>query len=226
MMMKEPIDQQELETIIPRRSRDEETPKAKLPYRIIAWVSVIALCFAAGYGVTSLVLRYLDKRGVVTEEGVVSSGSDAARLLAESGSVGISNGSVQRVAIRLFVPEGDAFKVQTLEVVPGVFEDDAKRALEALFAQLRNRNSLKEDVQVLHLFRSGETAYVDVNSPFVASLETASPEQRLLLVTGIVRTLSENFSPLSRVRFLINGRDPVEKTPIDFTVAWTLGAGS
>ncbi len=225
-MMKEPIDQQELETIIPRRSRDEETPKAKLPYRIIAWVSVIALCFAAGYGVTSLVLRYLDKRGVVTEEGVVSSGSDAARLLAESGSVGISNGSVQRVAIRLFVPEGDAFKVQTLEVVPGVFEDDAKRALEALFAQLRNRNSLKEDVQVLHLFRSGETAYVDVNSPFVASLETASPEQRLLLVTGIVRTLSENFSPLSRVRFLINGRDPVEKTPIDFTVAWTLGAGS
>ncbi len=224
--MKEPIDQQELETIIPRRSRDEETPKAKLPYRIIAWVSVIALCFAAGYGVTSLVLRYLDKRGVVTEEGVVSSGSDAARLLAESGSVGISNGSVQRVAIRLFVPEGDAFKVQTLEVVPGVFEDDAKRALEALFAQLRNRNSLKEDVQVLHLFRSGETAYVDVNSPFVASLETASPEQRLLLVTGIVRTLSENFSPLSRVRFLINGRDPVEKTPIDFTVAWTLGAGS
>lgn len=224
--MKEPIDQQELETIIPRRSRDEETPKAKLPYRIIAWVSVIALCFAAGYGVTSLVLRYLDKRGVVTEEGVVSSGSDAARLLAESGSVGISNGSVQRVAIRLFVPEGDAFKVQTLEVVPGVFEDDAKRALEALFAQLRNRNALKEDVQVLHLFRSGETAYVDVNSPFVASLEAASPEQRLLLVTGIVRTLSENFSPLSRVRFLINGRDPVEKTPIDFTVAWTLGAGS
>ncbi len=224
--MKEPIDQQELETIIPRRSRDEETPKAKLPYRIIAWVSVIALCFAAGYGATSLVLRYLDKRGVVTEEDVVSSGSDAARLLAESGSVGISNGSVQRVAIRLFVPEGDVFKVQTLEVVPGVFEDDAKRALEALFAQLRNRNALKEDVQVLHLFRSGETAYVDVNSPFVASLEAVSPEQRLLLVTGIVRTLSENFSPLSRVRFLINGRDPVEKTPIDFTVAWTLGAGS
>ncbi|MBL3593490.1 MAG: GerMN domain-containing protein [Synergistaceae bacterium] len=223
--MKEPIDQQEMEAIIPRRTRDEEAQKAKLPYRIIAWVSVIALCFAVGYGSTSLVLRYLDKRGVTSEKDVVSSGSDAARLLVESGA-GSASGSVQRVAVRLYVPEGDAFKIQTLEMIPGVFEDDARRSLSELFARLKSQNVLKDEVQVLHLFRSGETAYVDVNAPFVASLQAITAEEGLLLVTGIVRTLTENFAPLSRVRFLVNGREPVEKEPIDLTVAWTLGAGS
>ncbi|QTX32842.1 GerMN domain-containing protein [Aminithiophilus ramosus] len=218
--MKESINQQENDAVLPRRSREEPT-KAKLPYRIIAWVSVIALCFAVGYGTTSLVLRYLDKRGVTTEKDVVASGSDAARLLAESGAG--SGGSVQRVAIRLFVPEGEAFKVQALEVVPGVFEDDAKRALGELFARLKSQSALKEDVQVLHLFRSGETAFLDVNDSFVASLEAVGPEKALLLVTGIVRTLTENFSPLTRVRFLVNGREAMETTPIDLTVAWALG---
>lgn len=221
--MKEPIDQQEMETVLPRRNR-EEPPKAKLPYRIIAWVSVIALCFAVGYGTTSLVLRYLDKRGITTEKDVVASGSDAARLLAESGTG--SGGSVQRVAIRLFVPEGGTFKVQTLEVVPGVFEDDAKRALGELFARMKSLGSLKEDVQILHLFRSGEMAFLDVNDPFVASLEALDSEKGILLVTAIVRTLAENFSPLTRVRFLVNGREPTETKPIDLTVAWALGPNS
>ena len=58
----------------------------------------------------------------------------------------------------------------------------------------------------------------------MASLEAVGSEKALLLVTGIVRTLTENFSPLTRIRFLVNGREALETTPIDLTVAWALGA--
>ena len=41
-------------------------------------------------------------------------------------------------------------------------------------------------------------------------------------MTSLVRTIVQNFSPVTRVRILINGKDPELKTPVDLTMPWQL----
>lgn len=200
--------------------------KAALPFRIAAWVSAVAVFFALGYGGTTLVLKYLDQKGVTAEESVVADSSSAEELLSQSDGVTEGPGSIRKVRVRLYVLEGGDLKGTTLEFVPGLLEEDAQRTLTGLFSELKVRGALKDEVQVLHFFRTGDLAYLDLNDSFLRSLNGLPKTQGILMLTGVVRTITENFSPVTKVRFLINGREVTERGAVDLSVAWQLAPRS
>ena len=59
--------------------------KAPLPLRFLAWLSLIAIFFAVGYGATSLVFKWMDRGGTSRHpDNLVVSGQDAQRLVEET----------------------------------------------------------------------------------------------------------------------------------------------
>lgn len=208
---------------------EEEEPvqrKAPLPFRIAAWLSAVAVFFAVGYGGTSLVLKYLDQKGVTAETSVISDSKGAEELLSQSDGVTQGSGGIRKERVRLYVLEGGDLKGTTLEFVPGLLEEDAQRALTGLFQKLKGQNVLKDEVQVLHFFRTGDLAFVDLNDSFQRSLNQLPKAQGVLMLTGVVRTITENFAPIAKVRFLINGREVTERGAVDLSVAWQLAPRS
>ena len=83
-----------------------------------------------------------------------------------------------------------------------------------------------DKIVLLHVFRNGDTVYLDLSSPFVTALNSMRQRQSLLLLTGIVRTMQENFSPIVQVRFLIDSKLPAPGGPVDLTVSWKMPSRS
>lgn len=206
---------------------EEQAPrKAPLPFRIAAWLSAVAIFFAVGYGATSLVLKYLDQKGVTAEQSVVSDSRGAEEILSQNDGVTEGSGGIRKERVRLYVLDGGDLRGTTLEFVPGLLEEDAQRALTGLFRKLKEQGVLKDEVQVLHFFRTGDLAFLDVNDSFQRSLDQLSKTQAVLMLTGVVRTITENFTPITKVRFLINGREVTERGAVDLSVAWQLAPRS
>lgn len=199
---------------------EEENGKAPLVLRVVAWISVIVLLFAGGYWGTSITLKFLDKRDIISQENVVSDPAEAKRVTDDQTPA--SGVSGKRSAFEVFIPRGDALVPQSLSHVPGLLEDDVKAVMSSLFDTMRADRTISEQVSVLHVFRNGDLLYLDLNDPFAAALQKLSVPTANLVMTSLVRTLVSNFSPVTRVRFLINGKDPGMKTPVDLTMPWQL----
>lgn len=80
----------------------------------------------------------------------------------------------------------------------------------------------ESNVRVLHVFRSADTVYLDCSRGFAAALSKLGQRNSQFLVTGIVRTMQDNFPPIVKVRFLIDGAVSSGGAPIDLTVPWQL----
>ncbi len=199
---------------------DDDNGRAPLVLRIIAWVSVLVLLFAGGYWGTSLTLQYLDKRQIISQQNVVSDPDEARRVAEESSEIpGIGT---RKSGFEVFIPRGDVLESQTVAHVPGLLEDDVKSVITGLFDTMRAENTISEQVRVLHVFRNGDLLYLDLNDPFVRAIQNLPEAKANLVMTSLVRSIVQNFSPVVRVRFLINGKDPELKTPVDLTMPWQL----
>ena len=77
-------------------------------------------------------------------------------------------------------------------------------------------------MRVLHVFRSADTVYLDMSGGFAAALSRLGQRSSQFLVTGIVRTMQDNFPPIVKVRFLVDGALSSGGAPIDLTVPWQL----
>lgn len=101
-------------------------------------------------------------------------------------------------------------------------ESDMREVLQSLFSLLQTEGVLDPLSAVLHVFRAGDLLYLDVNDACVRSIASLPPEKANLVMTGVVRTIIENFRPVTRVRFLVNGRESTETKPVNLAVAWQL----
>lgn len=203
---------------------EEETSRAPLAYRVVAWVSVIVLLFAAGYWGTSLVLKLLNSNHIMEQENVARTPEDAERIEGDQSSAsGIAG---RRSGFEIFVPKGETLVTQPVSHVPGLLEDDVKKVVTGLLEAMRAENTISEHVRVLHVFRNGDLLYLDLNDPFTGALQKLSGPRANLVMTSLVRTIVHNFSPVTRVRLLINGKDPDMKTPVDLTMPWQLKTSS
>lgn len=209
-------DEDEMEDI----REDEERDKAPLALRVVAWLSVLVLLFAAGYWGTSLTLKFLDKRDVIGQKDVISGPGEARRIAEDqapdSGAIGSRSG------FQIFIPREGNLLPQSISHVSGLLEDDVKAVISGLFDIMRTEKTISEQVRVLHVFRNGDLLYLDLNDPFPDALQKLSAPVANLVMTALVRTIVHNFSPVVRVRFLINGKDPEMKTPVDLTMPWQL----
>jgi len=189
-----------------------EPPRAPWLLRLVSWSAVLLLMFTLGYFGTGLALKWVDRKGGPQESTIVSGDEPSPDARPASG----------RPGYRLYSLKGDQIVESRISTTGGLLETDFRDVMQALFSQLKAEGLVDEQATVLHVFRTGDLLYVDLNDACVRSIKALPGPKANLVMTGIVRTAVENFHPVTRVRFLVNGRESLEKKPIDLTVAWQL----
>ena len=209
----------------PKRPRRDQRPTqrrkdAPLMLRVLSWLGVILLCFVAGYLGTSWVMDALNEKLLLKPENRVENQSDLAKLNAaverDREAAAARSGNVQQVSLKLYSVRKS--------FVSRLKEDNMAEAVKSVLALSGVPGADK--VSVLHVFRSAETAYLDLSSAFVSALASMGQRESLLLLTAIVRTMEENFEPVVQVRFLIDSRSPNPGGPVDLTVVWKMPSRS
>lgn len=208
-----------------KKRRAESVSKAPLPFRIIAWISLVIVCFGLGYGGTSLVLKILSNKEIVVQEDVVSTPEEAEDLMSKGG---IDTGSnvmpAKKLLFNIYVPSDGGVSSRQVPILSGLMEDDVEKVISSLVAEGASSGYFMNDIKVLHVFRNGEVLYLDFNAPFLGALQKIGKERTAVVMTSLVRTMVENFSPVTKVRIMIEGRVPLGVGPVDLSVPWQLSS--
>ncbi|MDR2179973.1 MAG: GerMN domain-containing protein [Synergistaceae bacterium] len=201
--------------------REKNKTKPPILLRVLTWCGVILLCFVGGYLGTSYLLKVLDqpifdKR----EKGGPSEKSEnyAAAFLSPDSSADPKL-DMQKVVLSLFYPKGSDLVQEKAEIIAHTREDNIR---EAVLRLLRGSGFFNDETYVKHVFRNVDVVYLDFSSAFLPALNAAGAEASTLFITGVVRTMRENFSPITKVRFLVNSQVVNAGAPVDLTAVWQL----
>ncbi len=204
----------ETENRLRERTVRRQPAETKAPWilRLVSWSAVMLFLFTLGYFGTGLVLKWVDSKGGPQETTVVSGKEPVPGETPKA----------PQNAYRVYSLNGNRLSESRVETAGGLMESDMREVLQGLFSLLQTEGVLDPQSAVLHVFRSGDLLYLDVNDACVRSIASLPPEKANLVMTGFVRTIIENFRPVTRVRFLVNGRESTETTPVNLAVAWQL----
>ena len=138
---------------------------------------------------------------------------EAARLLTPGGDI-------QQVSLNLYHVRNDTIAETRKNFVSRTREDNIRDAVEEILtlSEVPNVNRIK----LLHVFRSEDTAFLDMTGQFALSIEAMGQRKSLLLLTGLVRTLQENFSPVTQIRFLIDSKAPKSDGEVNLAAPWKM----
>jgi hypothetical protein len=217
----------------------EASNRAPLVFRLLAWTSLVVIFFAVGYGATSLAFKWLDKNAYEsgtarTPENIVNTPEEARTLLNRtpgrgdsplSGDMTAQTGGAY-VTVTMSIPDGSSFKTRQIRCSGALREDTIKQTLAAYMDAMKESQILSAGAQGLNIFQSGEWLYLNMSGDFLESIKTLGAEKSRLMLTGLVKTMSDNFSPVNKVKFYIDGKEVRDKKPIDLTSPWGFGAGS
>ena len=196
------------------RRQGGERPKAPLMLRVLAWGGVILLCFVGGYIGTSWVIELLNRPfspNIIIPYNVIPPGG--------TGNFTEDSLDIRKLTLNLFYPRDGVLISESFELISGIREQEIRETVERLFSISR---MFTREVSVRHVFRNASTLYINVAGPFIPMLSNAGQEQSELFITGIVRTMVDNFPPITEVRFLVNGALTTAGAPVDLTAAWRL----
>jgi hypothetical protein len=201
---------------------EEEAPKkAPLAFRLVAWASLVVLFFAAGYGVTSLIFNWMDREHPNTSPpNLISTPEQAERLTAEMRSADEVASSPAFETLTLSIPEGSTFVTRQIRCDAGLREDIVQQTLMAYMDAVKESKMLNPAANCLNLFQSGDWLYMNVNQRFIDSIKLLDQAKAAALLIGLVRTVSSNFQPITRVKFYVDGKEIKDKKPVDMTVPW------
>jgi hypothetical protein len=200
------------------QKRGKDRPKAPLLLRVLAWCGVILLCFVVGYIGTSYMLKLLEKQIFFKPEGrgrnqealeVFLSGDNAADVRLD----------MQKTTLSLFYPKDDTLVEEKADVIARTREDNIQ---DAVLRLLSLSGLFDSGVSVKHVFRNADTVYLDFSGAFVSALSAAGARSSTLFITGIVRTMRDNFPPVTKVRFLVDSKIASTGSPVDLTAVWQL----
>jgi len=204
--------------------REEAPRKAPWPLRFLAWTSLAVICFGVGYLVASGGLKWIDKKGLLAQRDVVQTPAEVKALMEQD--VTSKDVAVRRTVYKAYVMGAEGLAQKEVPLVPGVLEEDLRQVLDVALEPLRGQNGAGDTLRVLHVFRAGDMLYLDVNDAFLTAVKALPSQQGALVMTGLVRTVTEGFPPLSQVRILVNGKEVADRQPVDLTVPWTLAPSS
>jgi flagellar basal body-associated protein FliL len=216
-----------------------DTPnRAPLVFRLLAWTSLIVIFFAVGYGATSLAFKWLDskafERGSRIPDNLVKTPEEARNLLKRTPGRGDSPLSADLAAqegdayvtVTISIPDGNSFKTRQIRCSGALREDTIKQTLAAYMDAMKESQILSAKAQELNIFQSGEWLYLNMSGDFLESIKTLGADKSRLMLTGLVKTMSDNFPPVNKVKFYIDGKEVRDKKPIDLTSPWGFGAKS
>ena len=203
---------------------DEGKPTPLL-LKILMILGVILLCFVLGYLGTSWVVDFLNKKLLLKPENRIENQEDlshyeesarerSARSLLASG------GDVQQISLNIYHVKDDAVASTRKSFLARTREDNISDAVNEVITASGVPNS--EKIKLLHVFRNGDTVFLDMPGQFASSISAMGRQKSLLLITGIIRTMEENFSPITQVRFLIDSKPPKSGGEVDLSSVWKL----
>ena len=197
---------------------EDESKKAPLLVRIFAWVALLAIFFVCGYLGANYFFNWADKKGGPRVGNVVGSGTEASRIASGSDV----SGGLGNVKYSIFIPEGKTFTEREIEIKKGMVEEDIEKVLSVYIDGLKETQMLDNGSRGLNVFRSGDWLYLDMTGAFGTSLKTLGKDKASMVITGLVRTMADNFPPIKKVKFYIDGKESGEKTPVDLTKPWEI----
>ncbi len=217
------FDEQEEQTPEKREFRrsagaSERKKKIPLPLRMLAWIGLLGILFGVGYFVAGAGLRFLNGLGVGAQSNVLASSEEAQRFM----SAPREEVTVYRKEYVAYTLENGQLAPSVMQIAPGVLEEDIVTVLEKVLEPLRVASGIQQPLRVLHVFRAGDMLYIDMNSAFVTALKAVGPQNAALIMTGLVRSMVDNFSPAEQVLFFVDGKLSKITDPLDLTVPWTL----
>ncbi|MDR1482479.1 MAG: GerMN domain-containing protein [Synergistaceae bacterium] len=203
----------------------DNVPRKKTPllFRFLAWVSLIVIFFAAGYGLTSFAFKWWDSSGGSrTPRNLAATPEETATVIRGARSADVTEREDSSVTVLISVPEGERFVTRQIQCAGGLREDMVKQALSSYMDAVKEGKMLDPVASNLNIFLSGEWLYLNMNRSFLESLKTLGAEKSRVLLTGIVKTMTDNFKPISRIKFYVEGKEVLDKTPVDLTMPWGL----
>ena len=201
-----------------QEEEEDESKKAPLLVRIFAWIALLAIFFVCGYLGANYFFNWADKKGGPRVGNVVGSAPEAERVSVGSSS---SNGP-SNVKYNLYIPDGATFTEREIEIKKGMTEEDIEKVASVYMDGLKETKMLDNNVRVLNVFMSGDWLYLDMTGAFSSSLKTLGKDKAAQAITGLVRTMKDNFPPVKKVKFYIDGKESGEKTPADLTKPWEI----
>jgi hypothetical protein len=222
---------------------DDEVPnRAPLVFRLLAWTSLVVIFFAVGYGATSLAFRWLDNRADSSGENripanVVNTPQQTENLLSQSAQTqpepdatgtGASLPQEQGtyVSVTISIPDGNTFKTRQIRCSGALREDTMKQTLAAYMDAMKEGKLLSAEAQDLNLFQSGDWLYLNMNGGFLESIKANGADKSRTMLTGMVKTMADNFTPINKIKFYVDGKEVRDKKPLDLTAPWGIRAGS
>ncbi|MDR1740303.1 MAG: GerMN domain-containing protein [Synergistaceae bacterium] len=205
-------------TVQRRMAQRRKRPKEKAPimFRVLVWCGVIMLCFVGGYVGTSFMLdRFMNRQSLLDADSVKASAAKASA----SDDYAPVLGDMKAQKVTLFYPKNDALMEEKADFIAVTREDSIQDAVTKLLSLC---GMFGGDVTLRHVFRNVDTVYLDFYGPFVAGLADAGERASALFITGIVRTMMENFSPITKVRFLVDSKLVTAGAPVDLAATWQL----
>jgi hypothetical protein len=195
--------------------------KAPLLLRVLAWGGVILLCFVAGYIGTSSMLKLLEEKSLLKSDSRVRNGEELTAMLDADSSTGPANVrlDMQKVTLSLFYPKSDSLAEQHAEIISRTSEENIQDAIHRL---LELSGFFSGETRLRHVFRNVDTVYLDFSESFIPALAAVGANPSTLFITGVVRTLRENFPPITKVRFLVDSKITSTGAPVDLTATWQL----
>ena len=208
-----------------REARKAEKKRAPLMLRLLSWLGVILFCFVAGYLGTSWMMGFLNTRFLQKDNRVENRQElEAFTEKERSRPVPVSSGQkldVQQLSLKLYHLKNGGLAEETRRFVSHAQEDNIRDAVHAVLV-LSGIETAENGVRVLHVFRGADTVFLDLSGAFAQALAKLGQRNSQFLITGIVRTMQDNFPPIVKVRFLIDGAVASAGAPVDLTVPWQL----
>ena len=137
-----------------------------------------------------------------------------SRMLLDSGA------DIQQISLNLHHVNDDSISEIRKNFVASTREDNIRSAVEEVLelSEVPNANKIK----LLHVFRNGDTAFLDMPGQFASALDDMGERKSQLLLTGLVRTLQENFAPVKQIRFLIDSKAPKSGGTVNLAAVWKM----
>ncbi len=193
----------------------EPARKAPLLVRIFAWGALLAIFFACGYLGANYFFKWADKRGGPRVGDVVASSSEVAQLPKTEGTASPLNASYT-----LFMPENGTFKERGIDIKKGLPEEDIEKVVSMYIDGLKEINMMGSGVRAQNIFRSGEWLYLNMTSDFQKSIKSMGKDKATLALSGLLKTMNQNFSPIKKIKFYTDGKEIKDITPVDLTKPW------
>lgn len=192
--------------------------RAPLLVRFFSWIALLVIFFTSGYMGANYFFNWADKRSSGQRIGnVVGSGTEVVQMTNKSASA-VKN--TKSANYTLYIPENGKFLSRETGIKKGLKEEDAVQIISMYIDALKENNIFLNDVRLLNVYTSGDWAYLDMTAAFQASLKKLGKKEAAFALTGMLKTVSENFPPVKKIKFFIEGKEAKDKSPINLTLPW------